>query len=65
MNLTSKIANLWFADNQRVLATSIFGLAQPFGALFGFVLPSLFVNSNNSEEPIDQQKENFTNYLFV
>lgn len=41
VNATSMIANNWFADNERALATAIGGIAMPLGTLLSFTLTGL------------------------
>lgn len=44
VNAPTKLAAVWFGQNERVIAVTIAVAAQAFGAAVGFVLPSLFVS---------------------
>ena len=43
-NSVSKIASMWFSDNQRSLSTALGGISIPFGSIVGFILPSLILS---------------------
>jgi len=43
----TKVAALWFGDNERSLATTIASLSGPIGCIIGFVLPMAFIKVNS------------------
>lgn len=45
-----KIANIWFGDNQRALATTIGSLAGPVGSVIGFLLPFMFLGDHDTKD---------------
>ena len=45
---STKISSVWFGDKERTLSTVLGALSLSVGSIFGFVLPSLFVNENNT-----------------
>ena len=47
--VTARISSVWFAANERVLATSIGGFMNIFGVAFGFLLTTQIVNESHSE----------------
>lgn len=42
-NGASKLATVWFADEERALATAVGSLSIPFGCIFGLVMGPLFI----------------------
>ena len=42
-NTTSKLATVWFADNERAMATALGSLALPIGCIMGFAFPPFFI----------------------
>ena len=72
INCSSKLATQWFGDKevtililtnyQRVIATSIGGLAIPIGAIVGFAVPTIFISSNDAGE---EGKSDFYRYLLT
>ena len=45
----AKLAALWFGENERIVAVTIGSAAQPLGVAIGYVLPSLFVSTQDSQ----------------
>jgi len=66
LNTPSKLASAWFGDKERALATSVASLSLPFGALLGFVTPSIFIEKRFEEPSLhDEGLKQFSYYLFV
>lgn len=53
LNMTSKIANLWFAQNEIARATAISGLMAPLGSLLGLALTGVIATGVNVDDPVD------------
>lgn len=51
-NGASKVATVWFADDERALATAIGSLSNPLGCIIGLVLGPIYVPE------IDKNEEN-------
>jgi len=49
LNAPAKVANVWFSPKERVMALTIGVLAQAFGGIFGFVLPSIFIFEKDTD----------------
>jgi MFS family permease len=64
LNSTSRIATLWFGDNQRALATSIGSLSTPLGGMFGFIIPSLILSESDILNS-DKGKDKFIGFIFL
>jgi len=62
LNSTSKIATVWFGENQRALATALGSLANPLGSIIGFILPSLFLSESDEQDIVVAQAK-FGRYL--
>lgn len=60
----AKIASLWFGDDQRALATMIGSLANPIGAVIGFVMPFAFVSDHDAVDTPDSRHK-VRNYIIV
>ena len=63
-NGVSKLATVWFGDEERALATTIGSLATPIGCILGMVLGPFFVSENDKEDHIGG-KSNIENYLSI
>lgn len=50
LNAPAKLASVWFGDKERVAAITIAVASQALGAAIGFVIPSLFVSNDDSED---------------
>ena len=46
----SKIAGIWFGDQERATATTIGALSGPIGSVVGFVFPVFFIDDETLEE---------------
>ena len=44
------MASVWFSPKERVLALTMGVLSQAFGGIFGFILPSIFIKKNDTDE---------------
>ena len=60
----SKLATVWFGDEERALATTIGSLATPIGCILGMVLGPFFVSENDKEDH-EVGKSNIENYLSI
>ena len=58
MNAPAKLAAVWFGENERIIAITIAVAAQAIGAAIGFLLPTIWVTPNDSEEE-------FKNHIFT
>ena len=45
-----KIANIWFGDKERTIATTNGSLSTPVGSLLGFILPILFMHEPKDKD---------------
>lgn len=48
LNGISKLATIWFSDNQRAVATSIASLANPIGCIIGYGAAPFFVTDEDA-----------------
>jgi len=60
----SKLATIWFADNERALATTIGSLSTPIGCIIGMVIGPIFVSEIDKWKP-EQGKISIQYYLFI
>ena len=58
-----KIAGLWFSDNEQALATTLGSLAQPIGAVMGFLLPLPFIGDKDKDS--SEGKSKFLFYVLI
>ena len=49
-NASAKVSAVWFGANERVLSLSAAVASQAFGVAFGFVVPSIFVRDEDTNE---------------
>ena len=49
-NGVSKLATVWFGDEERALATTVGSLATPIGCILGMVLGPFFVSESDKED---------------
>ena len=59
----AKVAGLWFSENEQALATTLGSLAQPIGAMIGFLIPLPFVK--DSDKHAADGKDKFQFYILV
>ena len=50
LNAPAKLAAVWFGEHERVIAITIAVAAQAIGAAVGFVIPSLWVTPQDTDE---------------
>ena len=62
LNAPAKLAAVWFGENERVIAITIAIVFQTLGDAIGFVLPSLYVTVNDTDEEF---KDNIKSSLVV
>lgn len=63
----SKVAAMWFGDNERAIATMIGALGAPIGAAIGYILPVGFI-SDDDAPPIESKehgRDTFFHYVFI
>jgi len=60
----AKVAQFWFNDKQRALATTIGSAANPLGSAIGFLLPMLFVTSKDPNSTEEQRRVQIFDMLF-
>ena len=53
------IANAWFSQKERTMATAILGLAVPIGAALGLLLPLIFMAGENELTPPAEVQKSF------
>mmetsp|Transcript_7473 Transcript_7473/g.6616 ORF Transcript_7473/g.6616 Transcript_7473/m.6616 type:complete len:216 (+) Transcript_7473:1-648(+) len=58
-----KIAGLWFSDGEQALATTLGSLAQPIGAVIGFLLPLPFISDDDGKSADGESK--FLFYVLI
>ncbi|CAI2366185.1 unnamed protein product [Moneuplotes crassus] len=58
-----KIAGLWHSDNEQALGTTLGSLAQPIGAVLGFLLPLPFISDSDKDSPDGKSKMLF--YILI
>ena len=46
MNSMTKLASIWFAQNERVIAITIIVATQALGTALGFLLPAFVISSD-------------------
>ena len=63
MTAPAKLAGLWFSDSEQALATTLGSLAQPIGAVLGFILPLPFINDDDKTNP--DGKSRFEFYILI
>ena len=61
-NAPAKVASVWFASNERVIAISASVAAQALGAAIGFLLPTIWINEDDDN---DQFKEHILPCLIL
>lgn len=49
-NAPTKVAQQWYNEEGRVIATTIGAAANPLGVACGFVLPALFVGDEDTQK---------------
>lgn len=59
----AKLAGLWFSDSEQALATTLGSLAQPLGAVMGFLLPLPFISDADRGSP--DAKSKFEFYILI
>lgn len=50
INGPSKLAAIWFPDNEITIATSAASMADPIGLIFGWVLPLYYFKNQGDED---------------
>ena len=63
-NGVSKLASVWFADDERALATTIGSLSIPLGCIMGMVLGPVFIPEIDKYQH-ENGKEDITFYLMI
>jgi sugar phosphate permease len=64
VNGLSKLIHLWFADDERAMATSIATLSLPIGCIMGLVIGPFFISEMDKLKP-EQGKRHAENYCLV
>jgi sugar phosphate permease len=62
-NGVSKLATVWFGDEQRALATTIGSLATPIGCILGMIMGPFFVSENDRMD-YDLGRKHVIDYMF-
>lgn len=64
MNGASKMATVWFADNERAMATAVGSLATPLGAIIGSIMAPFFIFDTDKYH-IDDGKTHVEDYMLI
>jgi len=64
LNLTSKIASIWFGDKERALASAIGLCGTPIGSFISFLLPQIVVRDSDYND-LPLAREHFLMYLLL
>lgn len=65
-NGASKVATVWFADDERAMATAIGSLSNPLGCIIGLVLGPLCVPEiDKNEENENAGRAAVTKYMMI
>jgi hypothetical protein len=51
-NSSSKLATVWFGDQERALSTALGTLAMPIGCIAGFIVPALMVTEGDGRRKL-------------
>jgi hypothetical protein len=60
----SKLATVWFGDEERALATTIGSLATPIGCILGMIAGPFFVLEDDKNDH-EAGKANIESYMFI
>ena len=63
-NGASKLATVWFADDERAVATAVGALATPFGCIIGSIMAPFFI-SDSDKVHITDGKKHVEFYMFI
>ena len=63
-NGASKLATVWFADDERAVATAVGALSTPFGCIIGSVMAPFFVYDSDKVH-IQTGKSHVENYMLI